>query len=121
MELKSRVAELIIGGMYLKHGLSKSALDDQLKLQRILNPNLLGETFRSPYMFLKKYDAMKVGVKKKFLCHTCLHELSYNTKNGNPIKDQPCGHKFVKENASYALFLPPEPQLEFYVKHYHQP
>lgn len=78
MELKSRVAELIIGGMYLKHDLSKSALDDQLKLQRIFNPHLIGDIFRSPYMFLKKYDAMKVGVKKKFLCQTCLRELSYN-------------------------------------------
>ena len=118
MELKSRVAELIIGGMYLKHGLSKSALDDQLKLQRILNPNLLGETFRSPYMFLKKYDAMKVG--EEFPLPHLLTRIIVQYKNGNPIKDQPCGHKFVKENASYALFLPPEPQLEFYVKHYHQ-
>lgn len=106
--------------MYLKHGMSNSALDDHLKLLRIAMPNLAGNFFRSPYLFLKKYDSMKKGLRKMFLCQVCSRELIYNPKNGNPTKDQPCGHRFVKETASYALFLPVEPQLEFYIRHYHQ-
>lgn len=106
--------------MYLKHGFSRSALEDQLKLLKIAAPSLAGDFLRSPYLFLKKYDAMKMGLRKKFLCQTCCVELKYNQKNGNPLKDQPCGHRFIKEAACYALFLPVEPQLEFFIRNYYQ-
>ena len=69
--LKSQVTEIILAAMYLRHGFSIEALTDQLKLMKIVAPYLSGGVFDSPYKFLKKYDAMKSGLKKLFLCHKC--------------------------------------------------
>lgn len=116
--MKSRVTEIILAAMYLRHGFSIEALSDHLKLLKIVAPSLLsGGAFDSPYKFLKKYDAMKSGLKKLFLCHKCSVELECDEKTGNPVNDQPCGHVFKKNKACYSLFVPIEPQITYYENH----
>lgn len=116
--LKSRVTEIILAAMYLRHGFSIEALTDQLKLMKIVAPYLSGGVFDSPYKFLKKYDAMKSGLRKLFLCHKCSVELECDEKTGNPVNDQPCGHVFKKNKACYSLFVPIGPQISYYIEHH---
>ena len=116
--LKSQVTEIILAAMYLRHGFSIEALTDQLKLMKIVAPFLSGGVFDSPYKFLKKYDAMKSGLRKLFLCHKCSVELECDEKTGNPVNDQPCGHVFKKNKACYSLFVPIGPQISYYIEHH---
>jgi len=105
--------------MYLRHNFSKAALEDQLKLVKILVPSLGQALFDSPYKFLKKYDAIKNGINKLLMCEVCSVQLLCDSKTGNPLKEQPCGHKFLKQKACYSIFLPIEPQLTYYIENHH--
>ena len=105
--------------MYLKHGFSKAALSDQLKLLKIFAPYIAdGNVFNSTYTFLKKYDSMKNGMKKFFFCEKCLVELVCDPQTGNPVAQQACGHPFSKRRACYSLSIPLEPQIAYFIENH---
>ena len=119
MTLKNEIAGIIVAALHIRHNSSKLELEHHLKLLNIMVPGL-GSSFASPYKFLKKYEALKNGMKKLFFCAVCSVELLCELKTGNPIKQQPCGHKFSKSKACYAVFIPIESQIAYYIKNYHQ-
>ena len=104
--------------MYLKHGFSKEALADQLKLMKLISPCLSGGVFDSPYKFLKKYDAMTNGLTKLFFCNVSETEMDCDPKTGNPVLNQACGHPFQKSKASYSVFLPLQPQIAYFIENH---
>ena len=108
---------------YIKHGLSTSALNDLLALLRITMPREdLKNIFTSPYLFNKKFAHLKQEIKKVFLCKSCSKNLKTD-KNGNPIENQPCGHRYKKHekefhDGCYTIILPVEEQVRYFIKHH---
>lgn len=120
MLARTRQIRLLSAAFYLKHRLSQTALDDFLKVLLVASPDLAHEKdIKSPYLFLKKYNQLKEGLRRIFPCKVCLKPLSNGT-DGFPTKFQPCGHVYSKDTADgcYTLILPIEPQLRFFVEHY---
>ena len=82
----------------------------------------LKNIFTSPYLFNKKFAHLKQEIKKVFLCKSCSKNLKTD-KNGNPIENQPCGHRYKKHekefhDGCYTIILPVEEQVRYFKKHH---
>lgn len=124
MLLHNKLTRILSAALYLKHNLSKSALDDYLKILNVVvsgTGNTLDDEMRSPYMFFKRFSKLEEGLKRIYPCVVCSKPL-INGDSGYPEegKMQPCGHKFLKEkhNGCYTLLLPIEDQLKYFITHH---
>jgi DNA-directed RNA polymerase subunit RPC12/RpoP len=74
--------------------LTKAALGHHLQILQVACTSLDRE-FSSVHNFKKKYESLKLGIKKIYVCQTCDANL-INDESGQPFEMQPCGHKFLK-------------------------
>lgn len=106
---------------YLKHHLTKSALDHRLKILLAATKSNI-KAISSPHNLFSKYLHLKTNIQKIFVCRIkgCNSELILDTKS-TPTENQPCGHKYIanKSSNSYVLQLPIADQIKNYITTYH--
>ncbi|EFX64093.1 hypothetical protein DAPPUDRAFT_118552 [Daphnia pulex] len=102
-----QIVRLLSAAFYLKHGLSKSGLNDFLDILNVSSGHNQDDELRSPYMFMKRYGLLKGDLKRIYPCSTCSKTLK-NGESGYPTEIQPCGHNYCKETSDkfYTLLLP---------------
>jgi DNA-directed RNA polymerase subunit RPC12/RpoP len=99
----SKYAHLLSTAFYLKNHLSKSALEQHLKILKMTTPSL-GKEYSSVHNFLKKYDHLPLSLQKIYVCQSCDANL-LNGENGEPVENQPCGHKFLKVPFTFHIVI----------------
>ncbi len=113
---------LLCIGFYLKHKLTKVALEAHLNILR-LNENSYIKRISSVHNLLSKYRYLETEVTKIYICgkKSCGAILQLDALKKCPLANQPCGHKRKPTISSggecFVIRLPIEKQLIHFIQH----